>query len=147
MTENSDALKIKLDILQASRMCKKAWDQVTPETIKNCFKKAGFIKKEDYSENAMEIGADAAPSVDGWEDVIPDPAVSYEDFVNVDEDVAGCGEVTDAGIIAEVLDSNNEKQDGDEASGDEDGESLVAEEYVPSAAETSSHLKELRRFF
>lgn len=147
LTEDCDALKIKLDILQASRMCKKAWDQVTPETIKNCFKKAGFIKKEDDTENAIDIVAEAVPSVDGWEDVITGPAISYEDFVNVDADVAVCGEVTDAEIIAEVLDGKNENQEGDEASGDEDGESSVAEEYVPSAAETTSHLKELRRFF
>ncbi|UYV65898.1 hypothetical protein LAZ67_3005839 [Cordylochernes scorpioides] len=69
------------------------------------------------------IGNDA--SVDGWEDVISNPTISYDDFLNVDDDVAVCGEITDADIIAEVLNHNIEKQDGDEASGDED-ESSVA---------------------
>ncbi|KAG8242363.1 hypothetical protein J6590_067398 [Homalodisca vitripennis] len=127
LTEDSDALKIKLDILQASRMCKKAW------------------YKEDYGEKANDIIAEAVPSVDGWEDVITDPAISFEDFVNVDEDVAVCGEITDAEIIAEVL---NNKQDGDMASGDEDGQSSVgAEINVPSAAEAAHHIMELRRIF
>lgn len=75
-----------------------------------------------------------------------DPAISYEDFLNVDEDVAVCGELTGAEIVAEVL--NAEKQDGDQASGDEDGESSVAAEiHVPSAAEAMNHITELRRFF
>ncbi|KAG8302272.1 hypothetical protein J6590_036161 [Homalodisca vitripennis] len=59
LTEDSDALKIKLDILQASRMCKKAWD------------------KEDDGEKANDIIAEAVSSVDSWEDVITDPAISF----------------------------------------------------------------------
>ncbi|UYV76354.1 hypothetical protein LAZ67_14000142 [Cordylochernes scorpioides] len=125
LTGDSEALKIKLDVLQASRLCKKAWDQVTSETIKHCFKKAGFVKKEEDEENADDIIAETMPSVDGWEDVISNPTISYDDFLNVDDDVAVCGEITDADIIAEVLNHNIEKQDGDEASGDED-ESSVA---------------------
>ncbi|XP_046685281.1 uncharacterized protein LOC124371014 [Homalodisca vitripennis] len=109
LIEDCDALKITLDILQASRMCKKAWDKVMPETIKHCFKKSGFVKKEDNAEKANDIIAEAVHSVDGWEDVItdpaskraaPDPAISFEDFVKVDEDVAVCGEIIDAEIIA-----------------------------------------------
>ncbi|UYV74937.1 K02A2.6-like [Cordylochernes scorpioides] len=119
------ALKIKLDVLQASRLCKKAWDQVTSETIKHCFKKAGFVKKEEDEENADDIIAETMPSVDGWEDVISNPTISYDDFLNVDDDVAVCGEITDADIIAEVLNHNIEKQDGDEASGDEDESSAM----------------------
>ncbi|KAG8284846.1 hypothetical protein J6590_093706 [Homalodisca vitripennis] len=76
-----------------------AWDKVTPETIKHCFKKAGFVKKEDDGVKANNIIAEAVPSVDGWEDIITDPAIWFEDFVNVDEDVAVCGEITDAEII------------------------------------------------
>ncbi|UYV78371.1 K02A2.6-like [Cordylochernes scorpioides] len=129
------SLKIKLDVLQASRLCKKAWDQVTSETIKHCFKKAGFVQKEEDEENADDIIAETMPSVDGWEDVISNPTILYDDFLNVDDDVAVCGEITDADIIAEVLNHNIEKQDGDEASGDEDESSVAGEMNVPSAAE------------
>ncbi|UYV68426.1 hypothetical protein LAZ67_5004288 [Cordylochernes scorpioides] len=127
LTGDSEALKIKLDVLQASRLCKKAWDQVTSETIKHCFKKAGFVKKEEDEENADDIIAETMPSVDGWEDVISNPTISYDDLLNVDDDVAVCGEITDADIIAEVLNHNIEKQDGDEASGDEDESSVAGE--------------------
>ncbi|UYV84866.1 hypothetical protein LAZ67_X003775 [Cordylochernes scorpioides] len=147
LTGDSEALKIKLDVLQASRLCKKAWDQVTSETIKHCFKKAGFVKKEEDEENADVIIAETMPSVDGWEDVISNPTISYDDFLNVDDDVAVCGEITDADIIAEVLNHNIEKQDGDEASGDEDESSVAGEMNVPSAAEATNYIMQLRRFF
>ncbi|UYV78487.1 K02A2.6-like [Cordylochernes scorpioides] len=147
LTGDSEALKIKLDVLQASRLCKKAWDQVTSETIKHCFKKAGFVKKEEDEENADDIIAEMMPSVDGWEDVISNPTISYDDFLNVDDDVAVCGEITDADIIAEVLNHNIEKQDGDEASGDEDESSVAGEMNVPSAAEATNYIMQLRRFF
>ncbi|UYV71906.1 hypothetical protein LAZ67_9001019 [Cordylochernes scorpioides] len=147
LTGDSEALKIKLDVLQASRLCKKAWDQVTSETIKHCFKKAGFVKKEEDEENADDIIAETMPSVDGWEDVISNPTISYDDFLNVDDDVAVCGEITDADIIAEVLNHNIEKQDGDEASGDEDESSVAGEMNVPSAAEATNYIMQLRRSF
>ncbi|UYV69083.1 hypothetical protein LAZ67_6002306, partial [Cordylochernes scorpioides] len=129
------------------RLCKKAWDQVTSETIKHCFKKAGFVKKEEDEENADDIIAETMPSVDGWEDVISNPTISYDDFLNVDDDVAVCSEITDADIIAEVLNHNIEKQDGDEASGDEDESSVAGEMNVPSAAEATNYIMQLRRFF
>ncbi|UYV77921.1 Transposase [Cordylochernes scorpioides] len=144
LTGDSEALKIKLGVLQASRLCKKAWDQLTSETIKHCFKKAGFVKKEEDEENADDIIAETMPSVDGWEDVISNPTISYDDFLNVD---AVCGEITDADIIAEVLNHNIEKQDGDEASGDEDESSVAGEMNVPSAAEATNYIMHLRRFF
>ncbi|KAG8278436.1 hypothetical protein J6590_019063 [Homalodisca vitripennis] len=98
--------------------------------------------EEDDAEKAKDIITEAVPSVEGWEDVITDPAISIEDFVNMDEDVAVCGEITDEEIIAEVL---NNKQDGDMALGDEDGESSVrAEINVPSAAEAAHHIMEFR---
>ncbi|UYV82577.1 hypothetical protein LAZ67_22000029 [Cordylochernes scorpioides] len=140
LTGYSEALKIKLDVLQASRLCKKAWDQVTSETIKHCFKIAGFVKKEEDEEKADDIIAETMPSVDGWEDVISNPTISYDDFLNVDDDVAVCGEITDADIIAEVLNHNIEKQDGDEASGDEDESSVAREMNVPSAAEATNYI-------
>nr|CAD7587461.1 unnamed protein product [Timema genevievae] len=57
-------------------------------------------------------------TIDNWEEVTPDPAMSYVDFVCMDEDVAVCGEVTDENIVAKVLDNNIQAEDG--ASGDEE---------------------------
>ncbi|UYV82433.1 hypothetical protein LAZ67_21002131 [Cordylochernes scorpioides] len=108
---------------------------------------SGLVKKEEDEENADVIIAETMPSVDGWEDVISNPTISYDDFLNVDDDVAVCGEITDADIIAEVLNHNIEKQDGDEASGDEDESSVAGEMNIPSAAEATNYIMQLRRFF
>nr|CAD7394558.1 unnamed protein product [Timema cristinae] len=106
----------------ASRMCEQAWDQVKVETIKNCLKKAGIIRKENYGETVTE----SAPAIDNWEKVTPDPAISYVDFVSVDEDVAVCGEVTDTDIVPEVLNNNIQAEDG--ASGYEEDNSSVVQD-------------------
>nr|CAD7595962.1 unnamed protein product [Timema genevievae] len=88
----------------------------------------------------------AAPAIDNWEEVTPDPAISDVDFVSVYEDMAVCGEVTDVYIVAEVLDNNIQAEDG--TSVDEEDNSLVVQERpIPSAAEVMDHIQELRRFF
>nr|CAD7258157.1 unnamed protein product [Timema shepardi] len=51
-------------------------------------------------ENERETVTGAAPAIKTCEEVNPDPAISYVDFVSVDEDVAVCGEVIDADIVA-----------------------------------------------
>ncbi|UYV77601.1 hypothetical protein LAZ67_15001684 [Cordylochernes scorpioides] len=108
----------------------------------------GFKERNKISFKTIcgEIGA-VNLQLDGWEDVISNPTISYDDFLNVDDDVAVCGEITDADIIAEVLNHNIEKQDGDEASGDEDESSVAGEMNVPSAAEATNYIMQLRRFF
>ncbi|XP_072375241.1 uncharacterized protein, partial [Diabrotica undecimpunctata] len=93
-------------------------------------------------ENADNTLTEELLSVDCWGDVISDPAISY-DFVNVDEDVAVCGEITDAQIMAEVLKDSNEKQE----SAEKDASSVAGEINVPSAAEATNHITQLRRYF
>lgn len=56
--------------------------------------------------------------VNGWEAVISDPTISFLYFVDVDEDVAVYGELTNADIVTEKLDKA--EQDGDGASSDKE---------------------------
>ncbi|UYV69058.1 hypothetical protein LAZ67_6002200 [Cordylochernes scorpioides] len=121
------------------------WKNNLQELIQD--KDARDVFNEEDEENADDIIAETMPSVDGWDDVISNPTISYNDFLNADDDVAVCGEITDADIIAEVLNHNIEKQDGDEASGDEDESSVAGEMNVPSAAEATNYIMQLRRFF
>nr|CAD7398076.1 unnamed protein product [Timema poppensis] len=51
-------------------------------------------------KNERETVTGAAPAINNCEEVTPDPAISYVDFVSVDKDVAVCGEVIDSDIIA-----------------------------------------------
>lgn len=56
--------------------------------------------------------------VDGWEAVISYPTISFVDFVDVDEDVAVYGELTNADTVTEKLDKA--EQDCDGASSDKE---------------------------
>nr|CAD7194247.1 unnamed protein product [Timema douglasi] len=67
-------------------------------------------------------------------------------LASVDDDVAVCGEVTDADIVTKVLNNNIQAEDG--AFGDEeDNSSVVQERPIPSAAEAMDHIQELGDFF
>nr|CAD7595378.1 unnamed protein product [Timema genevievae] len=78
-------------------------------------------------------------------EVTPDPAITYVNFVSMDEDVAMCGKVTDVDIVAQVLDNNIQAEDG--ASGDEeDNSSEVQERAILIAVEGMDHLQELGIF-
>ncbi|GBO13768.1 hypothetical protein AVEN_212423-1 [Araneus ventricosus] len=71
-------------------MCKQAWDKVNERTIRKCYHKAGFVKKEtegvlNVMGNFDEIDPELA--VDNWKDLNSDPSILYEDYVNVDQTV------------------------------------------------------------
>nr|CAD7259145.1 unnamed protein product [Timema shepardi] len=107
------------------------------------------IRSQRYScdkENDRETVTEAAPAIDNWEEVTLDPAISYVDFVSGDDDVAVCCEVTDADIVAKVINNNIQAEDG--ASGDEeDNSSVVHERSILSATEAMDHIQEFRHFF
>uniref|UniRef100_A0A1B6KYE2 DDE-1 domain-containing protein n=1 Tax=Graphocephala atropunctata TaxID=36148 RepID=A0A1B6KYE2_9HEMI len=129
----------KMDVLQAARMCSSAWDQVRPDTIAHCFKKAGF---RHTALERLQEPEDIDPCAENWEEVVGDSVVSYEDFVQMDDDVAVCGELTNADILADVM--NNQAQGATSLSSDEEDE--VPEKPVPSIFEAMEHVKELRCF-
>lgn len=88
---NSDIGKCRIDLLDASRMLHKAWKQVTAQTIANCFRKAGFNNREVDTEIVTEEPDE--PFSERWQEIAPD--VSYDTYVNVDDGVAVCGELTE----------------------------------------------------
>uniref|UniRef100_A0A1B6JQK2 Uncharacterized protein n=1 Tax=Homalodisca liturata TaxID=320908 RepID=A0A1B6JQK2_9HEMI len=98
-----------------------------------------FVKTDEDSVD--ETVPEAVPSADERKDVVADPvAITYEDFLNVEEDIAVCGEITCAEIIAEVLES--EKQDDREVSGEGDAGTSTEEILVPSSADVMNHVNE-----
>ena len=91
---NSDIGKCRIDLLDASRMLHKAWKQVTAQTIANCFRKAGFNNREVDTEIVIEEPDE--PFSEQGQEIASD--VSYDTFVNVDDGVAVCGELTEEEI-------------------------------------------------
>nr|CAD7444643.1 unnamed protein product [Timema bartmani] len=102
--------------------------------------------KEELPKEKGETVTAAAPAIDNWEEVTPDPPIFYVDFVSVDEDVAMCGEVTDVDIVAEVLNNNIHAEDV-EAGDEEYNYSAVQERPILSVAEAMDPIQELRLFW
>uniref|UniRef100_A0A8C4XHT4 HTH CENPB-type domain-containing protein n=1 Tax=Erpetoichthys calabaricus TaxID=27687 RepID=A0A8C4XHT4_ERPCA len=112
------------DLLEAMRMARRAWNEVPEETIKNCFKKAGFAQQtvedsEEHLEGMSMETDDALASPEEWSKVLiatgANKEVSFQDVLEVDSVVNVCGELTDADIIAEVAnEEQKENENGDE---------------------------------
>lgn len=109
-------LTANITVLTAILLIDKAWRAVTPLTILNCFKKSGFIK--EAQENQPIITEDEEPAIALLLDIT---GVSFYDFVQVDEDVAVSGSLTDGEILS-ATDTNEKSNDEDE---DDTSESLA----------------------
>ena len=131
LTESSQKLPITL--LDASRMCLNAWSKVSQKTIANCFRKAGFIRSAVSSELFDE---ENLPPPVAWEDSMP-----FDDYINIDENIEICGDLSDTDILSEVLSNKNI------ATEDEDIEDEVQEQRpIPTSSEAVFHLAEYRRY-
>jgi hypothetical protein len=69
---------IKIDLLLAMTWVKSAWESVTPVTIKNCFRKAGFTSQYDEETEIESDEDNMDPEFNEW--------VSADDAVRVHED-------------------------------------------------------------
>ena len=76
-----------------------------------------------------------------WEVVSREGDVSFEDFVNLDESVAICGELTDQEILAEV--ATRKKTDNPT---EEEERPEVTDKPIPTSSEALDRLHELRRY-
>lgn len=95
MADSSHDLMKRINLLDAVYFTKKAWDQVTPQTVQNCFRKAGFTL--DGEDNQTTLDGEFEP-----EDELPLNVLaeiqrrgffgsstlnSLNDFYQVDEDL------------------------------------------------------------
>uniref|UniRef100_A0A915EU04 DDE-1 domain-containing protein n=1 Tax=Ditylenchus dipsaci TaxID=166011 RepID=A0A915EU04_9BILA len=54
ITALDSKLEYKLDLLMALHLLRRSWAEVKPETVANCFRKAGFIKTVESMEQTNE---------------------------------------------------------------------------------------------
>ena len=77
-----------------------------------------------------------------WEVVSREGDVSFEDFVNLDESVAICGELTDQEMLAEV----KTRKKTDNSSDEEEERPEVTDKPIPTPSEALDQLHKLRRY-
>lgn len=91
-----------MDLFDALKMVKVAWGNVTPETICNCFRKAGFIPG---------INIDTTDERDELSEALGDE-IDY--LLDIDENIDCFGELTDEDIIEQVTSLPNEEESNDD---------------------------------
>lgn len=118
-----------ISVLTAMIFVDKAWKKVAPSTILKCFKKSGFTIEIQETEND-QLNIESIQ----WNSLPTQENVSITDYVNVDEDVAVWGVLSDADILENTL------------SIDEDNEDDTSPLPLVTLKEASSSLEKLRNF-
>ncbi|KAG0415263.1 hypothetical protein HPB47_007574 [Ixodes persulcatus] len=108
--------------VSALGMLSDAWKAVTPDTLRNCFRHAGFTLD---SESAVET-EDPVPDAQSisTENLIGDlrddghavpPAVTFDKFTDMDSALDVCADLTDEEIVRQVLEPDSESDSEDDA--------------------------------
>ncbi|XP_049956940.1 tigger transposable element-derived protein 6-like [Schistocerca serialis cubense] len=124
--------QLKLNILQAINLIMYSWREVSAETIKNCFTKAGFCENE-MAAPVEEVASD----LQEFHQLIGSDSVTFEDFVAVDDNVATTGVQSIEELTAErSLESNS----GSESDSDKE------DDPVPSYTKAAEAFETFRRY-
>ena len=85
--ESGKEVKKKINVLEAMHCIMAAWQQVSQQTIQNCFRKAGHKYQSDGNEmanNDDDFGQD-------WEELCRAQKYNFQSYVSVDRHVAISG--------------------------------------------------------
>ena len=121
-------------------MAAASWEDVTPATLVNCFKKAGFLMQDDDEQDDFDDHPDddnTAAMLEAW-DTVGLEGVTLDDYISADDNVVVTGVPTDDDIVASVqsTDSTSQLHPQDEFDDDVDN---CGEEFVPPTAEEAQY--------
>ena len=139
-----------ISVLDAMTILTRAWNKVTPETIKNCFKKAGICSEAQTIaindlDNPFAVLSEEIQSLrEAYLEAVP-ANVNADDVIGIDDAVSTSesGSLTDEEILAEFS-SDQEAMEEDE----ETDEVEVIEECPkkPTASEVRSAINMLTSY-
>jgi hypothetical protein len=132
--ESGKEIKKKINILEAVHYIMAAWQQVSQQTIQNCFHKAGH--KNQSAGNEMANDDDDDDFSQDREELCRVKKYDFQSYVSVDRHVATSGTET-AEELREAFGSTRSVEEEDENE----------QEMVPSFAETYKALQKVKAFF
>jgi hypothetical protein len=129
-----------IDILKALHMLKRAWFLVSPTTIKNCFRKAGFLVS-DGTSNVDEM--QTVLDVSEFGEAIQEE--DFEAFVDCDKEAECFGNLTDD-QICDTVKLNRQGMADLEQEGEE--EAGTSDESIPGVSHKDAlmHLSMVRKY-
>ncbi|TDG42349.1 hypothetical protein AWZ03_011237 [Drosophila navojoa] len=135
----------KVTILDALLMINDAWQQLSPETIANCFRQSGLAETNldaPHSSFSNDIEIDDDIPLSDWATALrvqlPISKEVLDEYVLIDNGLAICGEPSEDSIVKDIFD---EDQDSDDSVEDQN-EDVTA----PSALEAFQAAEVLSRF-
>lgn len=135
----------RISVLDAIRMASKSWANIKSSTIANCFKKSGFqvpdVPCEDPENSFPEVNKH-------WEKITnhmgTENAISFDEFVDVDNRVPTDGKLTDEEIINSAKKTSSET-DEDEVEDEVDDNKKPTD--IISSNDAKKMLDQLKTFF
>jgi hypothetical protein len=133
--------KKKINVLEALHYTVAALQQVTQQTIENCFRKAGYVQGQSSGDSDILLTNDDYDFHQDWEKFSGMNKDKFEDYVSVDSHMATSG----VEIVQELCESlvASGSVEGEEGEGEEDGEPKL----VLNFAETHEALMKAKSFF
>jgi hypothetical protein len=131
--ESGKEVKKKINVLEAMHYIMAAWQQVSQQTIQNCFRKAGHKYQSDGNEMANDDDDDFGQD---WEELCRAQKYDFQIYISVDRHVATSG-IETVEELCEAFGSTRSVEEEDENE----------QEMVPSFAETYEALQKAKVFF
>ncbi|KAH7974509.1 hypothetical protein HPB49_016353 [Dermacentor silvarum] len=139
----------KISVLDAMHMIASSWSAVSQSTIANSFRHCGFVRETASTADASTAGdstslmEENASTVDDDDFERLHPSTTFAEFVEADDNVAVCSELSLDDAIAEAL------PDADTATSDEDAAAAAdaADVAVPTSfADMLRHIDGIRSY-
>jgi len=132
--ESGKEVKKKINVHEAMHDIMAAWQQVSQQTIQNCFRKAGH----KYQSDGNEMANDDDDFGQDWEELCRAEKYGFQSYVSVDRHVATSG----VEIIEELCEAFGSTRSVEEEYEKDENE----QEMVPSFAETYEALQKVKVF-